>query len=87
MPYRLPPVKTDGTGSEFDVPEGMSIIIPVYALHHDPQYYPNPDKFDPDRFTEEAKASRPRTTFIPFGDGPRQCLGEYSRIVNNNQKK
>lgn len=66
----------DGSGSQLEVPEGMSIIIPVQAIHHDPQYYPNPDKFDPDRFTNEAKESRPKCTFIPFGEGPRQCLGK-----------
>lgn len=51
------------------------IIIPVYPIHNDPKYYPQPEIFDPQRFSDENKASRPRGTFLPFGDGPRICIG------------
>lgn len=54
---------------------GMPVIIPVYALHYDPQYYPNPQKFDPDRFIDTNYKSNGR--FLPFGDGPRICIGNY----------
>lgn len=75
--FRFPPAKANGSGPHLDVPEGMSVLIPILALHYDPKYFPEPDKFDPDRFTDEAKESRPKYCYLPFGDGPRQCLGNY----------
>ncbi|XP_055549580.1 probable cytochrome P450 6a13 [Wyeomyia smithii] len=51
------------------------VMIPVHAIHHDPAYYPDPERFDPDRFEPEQTALRHPMTFIPFGDGPRSCIG------------
>ncbi|CAI6360815.1 unnamed protein product [Macrosiphum euphorbiae] len=61
--------------SDITLDTGMKVLIPTYSLHHDPAYYPNPELFDPLRFTEDNKASRPNGTFLPFGDGPRICIG------------
>ncbi|VDK49611.1 unnamed protein product [Anisakis simplex] len=56
--------------------EQNSIVsIPVFAIHYNPKIYPNPHKFDPMRFTREAVTERNRLAFIPFGYGPRNCLG------------
>uniref|UniRef100_A0A2S2QKW6 Putative Cytochrome p450 n=1 Tax=Sipha flava TaxID=143950 RepID=A0A2S2QKW6_9HEMI len=60
---------------------GDKLMIPIYALHHDPNYYPDPEVFDPERFTDENKNSRPLGTFIPFGDGPRICIGKYNYTI------
>ncbi|XP_059614218.1 probable cytochrome P450 6a23 isoform X2 [Phlebotomus argentipes] len=60
---------------KYTVKKGTNVYIHVYSIHRDPEYYPNPDKFDPERFTKEAIASRPQFTFLPFGDGPRICIG------------
>ncbi|CAH1394735.1 unnamed protein product [Nezara viridula] len=52
-----------------------TIIIPVWSLHHDPEYYPNPEKFDPERFSAQNKESIKPFTYLPFGEGPRMCIG------------
>lgn len=70
--YTLPSVSGNGT---VILPKGTGIYIPVFALHHDQQYYPDPDKFDPERFTEENKQNRPNYVYLPFGEGPRMCIG------------
>lgn len=75
-PYKFPSVNYDGSGEEFETPLKMPVEIPIHALHNDPQYYPEPKKFDPERFTEENKNLRPKQSYLPFGDGPRQCLGK-----------
>ncbi|KAF6198273.1 hypothetical protein GE061_008020, partial [Apolygus lucorum] len=53
---------------------GDKIVIPSIALQMDPNYYPEPDKFKPERW-EDIKEARNNFTWLPFGDGPRQCLG------------
>jgi len=63
------------------IKKGQKIIIPVYSIHNDPKYYPNPDVFDPERFSPEEKAKRPSGTELPFGDGPRICIGMYIRYT------
>jgi cytochrome P450 len=55
--------------------EGTSILIPVYGLHFDPQYFPDPQKFDPERFSDENKCNIQPFTYLPFGEGPRHCIG------------
>ena len=55
--------------------EGLTVVVPIYSIHRDPRYYPNPDKFDPDRFLPAAKQSRNPYTYLPFGHGPRNCIG------------
>lgn len=57
------------------IPKDMIVMIPVYAIHHDPTYYPDPYKFDPERFTDNKIDTRNNYNFIPFGEGPRMCLG------------
>lgn len=54
---------------------GAMVGVPVYALHHNPKLWPNPDKFMPERFTPEEKAKRHPCSYFPFGSGPRNCLG------------
>nr|UUB32640.1 cytochrome P450 CYP6DF1 [Dendroctonus rhizophagus] len=55
--------------------KGTHIQLPVWGLHMDPDYYPDPHKFDPERFSDEAKATRPEFAYFPFGEGPRICIG------------
>jgi cytochrome P450 family 6 len=60
--------------------KGILTVIPVLALHHDPKYYPDPERFDPERFSEEEKAKRHHYVYLPFGEGPRMCIGEFTLI-------
>ncbi|XP_065055850.1 cytochrome P450 3A17-like [Rhopilema esculentum] len=55
--------------------QGMGVLIPIYALHRDEKYWPEPNDFKPERFLPENKESINQFTYLPFGDGPRNCIG------------
>ncbi|XP_057655516.1 probable cytochrome P450 6a20 [Diorhabda carinulata] len=61
--------------TEVIIREGTRVVIPVIAIQNDPDIYPDPEKFDPERFSEENKANRPSVAYLPFGEGPRYCIG------------
>ncbi|KAL7738183.1 hypothetical protein ACLKA6_006522 [Drosophila palustris] len=69
IPYKVP-------GSDLVLEKGMRIMIPVHSIHHDPEFYPDPERFDPSRFEPEAIKSRHPFAYLPFGNGPRNCIGE-----------
>ena len=58
------------------VPAGAIVLLSQYVIHHDERYYAEPEKFDPERWTPEARAARPKYSYFPFGGGPRLCIGE-----------
>ncbi|XP_011172813.1 cytochrome P450 9e2-like [Solenopsis invicta] len=57
------------------------LMFPIYALHRDPQYFPNPDKFDPERFSEDNKDNIVPYSYLPFGHGPRKCIGNRFALM------
>lgn len=62
------------------IEKGTRVLIPTYGIHHDSEYYPEPEKFDPDRFSATNKTSRLDCSFLPFGIGPRVCIGMLNLI-------
>jgi cytochrome P450 len=60
----------------YHIPPGAHFFMSQYIVSRTPEFYPDPLRFDPDRFTPEAKAARPRFAYFPFGAGSRQCIGE-----------
>lgn len=68
----------DGEGCQFTIEKGRSVWFPIYAFHHDPKYFPNPTKFDPERFSDENKHKINPAAYLPFGSGPRNCIGELN---------
>ncbi|HEY6935657.1 MAG TPA: cytochrome P450 [Terriglobales bacterium] len=66
----------DFTLGPYFLPARTTVLMSQYVLHRDERYFPDPLRFDPGRFTPEAKAKRPKLAYFPFGAGPRQCIGE-----------
>nr|QTC11273.1 cytochrome P450 3633A1 [Phenacoccus solenopsis] len=60
---------------------GTIVMIPLYAFHRDPKFYPNPEKFDPERFSPDNKSSIPKGAYLGFGEGHRSCLGMKAAIA------
>lgn len=63
------------SGTDHIIEKGTWIKVPVFAIHKNSTYHPDPDKFDPDRFESSEVKKRPAMTWLPFGDGPRGCIG------------
>lgn len=67
----------NGDKLKFKIDKGTSLLLPIYSLHHDPNFFPEPNKFNPERFSEVNKGSIVPGTYIPFGNGPRNCIGKF----------
>lgn len=61
---------------EYVIPADAVVFMSQYVMHRDPRYYPNPFRFEPERWAPEHQASRPQFAYFPFGGGPRRCIGE-----------
>ncbi|HEX5405178.1 MAG TPA: cytochrome P450 [Pseudonocardiaceae bacterium] len=80
---RYPPAWMIGRALDSDieiggwhVPAGSMIAVSPLLMQHDPRWFPEPDAFDPDRWLDERRALVPRHAYLPFGSGPRSCVGE-----------
>jgi cytochrome P450 len=65
----------------FHLPRGWLAFVMPFVLHRLPAYWPDPDAFDPDRFLPEQVAARPKFVYLPFGAGPRQCIGNQFALL------
>ncbi|XP_013140468.1 PREDICTED: cytochrome P450 6B1-like [Papilio polytes] len=66
--YKLP-------GTDITLEKGRPVIISAWGIQHDPKYYPDPERFDPERFSAENVKNRHPCAYLPFGAGPRNCIG------------
>jgi cytochrome P450 len=71
---------TDVTIGGYTIPEGVTITIPQWVVHHDERFYDNPDEFHPERWSDEQDADC-EFAYFPFGGGPRRCIGEQFALV------
>ncbi|KAF5279691.1 hypothetical protein FQA39_LY18240 [Lamprigera yunnana] len=76
-----PPVDTNM--KPFVIEKGTGVIIPVIGIHRDPKYFPNPEKFDPERFNDENKHNIVPCSYLPFGSGPRNCIASRFALMEN----
>lgn len=81
---------TDYKDKKLIIDKGIVVAIPVYSIHTDPLYYPNPDVFDPERFSAAnggIKSYKDKGVFLAWGEGPRICLGKNIFLLNKNKIK
>ncbi|XP_053660557.1 cytochrome P450 9e2-like [Anopheles marshallii] len=71
----------DGQGVKFTMEKGAHIYIPIVGMHFDAKYFPDPERFDPERFNEENKKTIQTGTYLPFGAGPRNCIGSRFALM------
>lgn len=72
--YQIPDTNTT-------IEKNTSIVFPILGLHYDEEYFPEPNKFNPDRFNEANVGNIKPYTYLPFGEGPRNCLGNIYQTV------
>jgi len=78
--YPRDSINADTIGG-YHIPAHTTIVLSPYASHHNPQYWQDPDIFNPERFTPERIAERPRYAYFPFGGGQRQCIGSHMALL------
>jgi len=60
---------------------GQNVVIPMFGLHYDPDIYPDPERFDPYRFSDENMSKRHQYAYLPFGEGPRICIANRMALL------
>jgi cytochrome P450 len=66
----------DTAAGEYLIPKGSHVHVSQFLMHRDARYFPEPERFYPQRWTPEAVAARPKFSYFPFGGGGLQCIGE-----------
>ncbi|MFC0844083.1 cytochrome P450 [Streptomyces noboritoensis] len=74
-PYGARETSEDLVLGPYEIPAGTTVFYPFWAVHLNPEHWPEPERFDPERFTPQEVAKRPRLAYVPFGIGPRSCEG------------
>jgi cytochrome P450 len=71
----------DVTVGGYDVPKGVQLSLSIYAMHRSARYFENPEQFEPERFSPEREKQIPRYAYLPFGGGPRVCIGNMFAMM------
>jgi cytochrome P450 len=72
---------SDDLVGDYAIQSGSSVLVNIYLTHRLPEYWDEPYSFNPDRFLPENSAGRPRYAYLPFGGGPRQCIGAALAVM------
>ncbi|ERL85835.1 hypothetical protein D910_03250 [Dendroctonus ponderosae] len=64
--------------SDLVIEKATAVYIPMFALHYNPEFFPQPEKYDPQRFADKSKINKEGLYYVPFGDGPRICIDKYA---------
>ncbi|RZC42383.1 p450 domain containing protein, partial [Asbolus verrucosus] len=80
-PYTYVPKDDDVIRHPVNIEQGTPIVLPLYGLHRDPKYFEDPNRFKPERFVGANKEKITKYSFLPFGEGPRACLGQRFGIL------
>jgi cytochrome P450 family 9 len=70
-------------GTNVTIPKGTEVQIPTFCIHRDPRYFPDPMRFDPERFTKKARELRHPAAYMGFGYGPRNCIGSRFAMLES----
>ncbi|HEY4119621.1 MAG TPA: cytochrome P450 [Byssovorax sp.] len=73
--------REDTTIGGYPIPKGSEVVLWTYLTHHDARWFPEPEAFRPSRFAPEAEAKLPKLAFVPFGAGPRACIGKMFAMI------
>src|SRR5258708_29567913 len=68
---------------ELSLRPGQNVILNIYGMHRDPRFYPDPERFDPERFSPENEKKLPKYAYLPFGGGPRGCIGNAFSLMES----
>ena len=70
-----------GSSTSHHIRRGTTVLIPIHHIHHDPRWWPDPERFDPTRFLDGGAKDRPRSAYLPFGGGRRICIGQSFALM------
>ena len=76
-------LRDDQLPSGHRIRRGSKVYLCQYVMHRDSRYFPEPERFDPERFSEPVRAVRPRFAYFPFGGGTRTCIGEQFALLES----
>lgn len=71
----------DDQYGDYDIPRGTSLLLNIRGLHHDARFWDAPERFDPERFSAENSAKRPKNVYLPFITGPKKCIGDQFAMM------